>query len=71
MRGIMIPLSQFYLWKLKYEKDYIIAWPGRFTFPCILLKLFALLYEYWISSAIINVITTFSYLSCNLYFPWL
>ena len=71
MRAIMILSSHFYLWKLEYKKDSIIAWPGRFTFPCMSLRLFSLLYEYLISPAIINVITTFSYLNCYLYFPWL
>ena len=58
MRAIMIQSSHFYLWKLKYDQDFIIAWPGGFTFPCMSLRFFPLLYEYLISPAIINVITT-------------
>ena len=61
MGAIMILSSNFYLRKLKYNKDSIIAWSGRFTFPCMSLRLFSLLYEYLISPAIKNVITTFSY----------
>ena len=70
MRAILIPSSHFYLWKLKSDKDSIKAWPGRFKFPCVSLTLFSLLFSL-ISPAIINVITTFSYLNFNLYFPWL
>ena len=58
MRAIMILSPHFYLWKLKYDQDSIIAWAGSFTFPCMSLRLFSLLYEYWISPAIINVIAT-------------
>ena len=48
----MILSSNFYLRKLKYNKDSIIAWSGRFTFPCMSLRLFSLLYEYLISPVI-------------------
>ena len=43
MRAIMILSSHFYLWKLKYNKDSTIAWPRRFTFPCMSSRLFFLL----------------------------
>ena len=68
MRAIMILSSHFYLGKLKHNKDSIISWPGRFTFPCMSLTL-CLPCEYLISPAIKNVITTFSYLNFYLYFP--
>ena len=42
MKAIMILSSYFYLWKFKYYKDSVIAWPGRFTFPCMSLRLFFL-----------------------------
>ena len=35
MKVIMILSSHFYLWKLKCNKDSIVACPRRFTFPCM------------------------------------
>ena len=39
-KAIMILPSHFYLWKLKYNKDSITPWPGRFTFPWYVIKAF-------------------------------
>ena len=40
MSALMILCSHFYLSNPKENKDFIIAWPGRFTFPCMSVKLF-------------------------------
>ena len=71
MKAIMILSSYFYLWKLKYNEDSIIACPESFTFPCMSLRIFFPSCEYLISPAIINLIIPFNFLNCYLYFPWL
>ena len=41
MKAIIILSLYIYLWKLKYNKDCIVAWPERFTFPCMSFRLFS------------------------------
>ena len=41
MKAVMILFSYFYLWKLKFNRYSVTAWPGSFTFPCMLLRLFS------------------------------
>ena len=35
MKAIMILCSYFFLRKLLHNKDYTVAYPERFTFPCM------------------------------------
>ena len=71
MKAIMILSSYLYLWKLKHKKDFIIACPGKFTFPCSLLRLNSPFLRVLISPEIMNIIILFNSLTCYLYFPWL